>query len=168
MQTIRSDVLKRATTTYGCLVTQDWLYPNFCVCKLRWPITLCAPTCLAPVTMPGRIDNKIRFTITTLSTVQRLLNQQRRRSVHPGHWPAGMPGRQAVTPVSQSQGFIPVWPLAVIAHSKYHYCAQFTVRAQGEYNCRYKNYSSAVACHQCISTDVLPATGRSQLSGARL
>jgi len=27
---------------------------KFCVCKLRWPITLCAPTCLAPVTMPGR------------------------------------------------------------------------------------------------------------------
>jgi len=87
-----------------------------------------------------------------LSTVQRLLKQQRRRSVRPGHWPAGMPGRQAVTPVSQSQGFIPVWPLAVIAHGKYHYCAQFTVRAHGEYNCRYKNYSFAVACHRCIST----------------
>jgi len=37
-----------------------------------------------------------------------------------------MPGRQAVTPVSQSQGFIRVWPLAVIAHGKYHCIARYS------------------------------------------
>ena len=29
-----------------------------------------------------------------------------------------------VTPVSQSQGFIPVWPLAASAHGKYHFMAR--------------------------------------------
>ena len=30
----------------------------------------------------------------------------------------------SVTPVSQSQGFIPVWPLAASAHGKYHFMAR--------------------------------------------
>jgi len=30
----------------------------------------------------------------------------------------------SVMPVSQSQGFIPVWPLAASAHGKYHFMAR--------------------------------------------
>jgi len=37
------------------------------------------------------------------------------------HWPQAC--RQAVTPVSQSQDFIPVWPLAATAHGKYRFIA---------------------------------------------
>jgi len=77
------------------------------------------------VRKPSCNDNDTLALVAIFATiVKQIQKQQWHRSRRSGHWPAGMPGRQAVTPVSQSQGFIPVWSLAVVAHGKYHFIAR--------------------------------------------